>query len=251
MRIDLLTLFPAMCEAVLGESIIGRARKAGYVMIECHDIRAFSKDKHRHVDDYPYGGGVGMIMQPGPIFDCFADLCGHLRARPHLVYLTPQGKRFNQQTALRFSQLDNLCLLCGHYEGVDERVLTEIVDEEISLGDFVLTGGELPALCVADAVARLLPGVLAGEESWREESIASGLLEYPQYTRPPVYHGKAVPEVLRGGHHAHIMDFRRKAALTRTVSRRPDLLETAELTKKDQTFLRALSEKQKRATAGT
>ncbi|MFT8888486.1 MAG: tRNA (guanosine(37)-N1)-methyltransferase TrmD [Ethanoligenens sp.] len=251
MRIDLLTLFPAMCEAVLGESIIGRARKAGYVTIECHDIRAFSKDKHRHVDDYPYGGGVGMIMQPGPIFDCFADLCGHLRARPHLVYLTPQGKRFHQQTALRFSQLDNLCLLCGHYEGVDERVLTEIVDEEISLGDFVLTGGELPALCVADAVARLLPGVLAGEESWREESIASGLLEYPQYTRPPVYHGKAVPEVLLGGHHAHIMDFRREAALTRTVSRRPDLLETAELTKEDQKFLRVLSEKQKRATAGT
>lgn len=240
MRIDLLTLFPAMCEAVLSESIIGRARKAGFVTIACHDIRAFSKNKHRHVDDYPYGGGAGMVMQPDPIFDCFADLCGRLHTRPRLVYLTPQGRRFDQDTALRFSKLDNLCLLCGHYEGVDERVLEEIVDEEISLGDFVLTGGELPALCVADAVARLLPGVLAGEESWQEESIASGLLEYPQYTRPPVYHGRTVPEVLLGGHHAQIEDFRRKAALARTRARRPDLLETAALTEADGAFLQAL-----------
>lgn len=240
MRIDLLTLFPAMCEAVLGESIIGRARRAGFVTMECHDIRAFSKNKHRHVDDYPYGGGAGMVMQPDPIFDCFADLCGRLRTRPHLVYLTPQGRRFDQDTALRFSKLDNLCLLCGHYEGVDERVLEEIVDEEISLGDFVLTGGELPALCVADAVARLLPGVLAGEESWLGESIASGLLEYPQYTRPPVYHGRTVPEVLLGGHHAQIEDFRRKTALARTWARRADLLETASLTEADRAFLQTL-----------
>lgn len=239
MRIDLLTLFPDMCEAVLSESIIGRARRAGYVTIACHDIRAFSKDKHRHVDDYPYGGGAGMLMQPGPIFDCFADLCGRLLKRPHLVYLTPQGKCFDQRTALRFSSMENLCLLCGHYEGVDERVLDEIVDEEISLGDFVLTGGELPALCVADAVARLLPGVLAGEESWQEESIASGLLEYPQYTRPPVYHGRAVPDVLLGGHHAHIVDFRRKASLQRTQARRPDLLQSADLTEKDRAFLQS------------
>lgn len=240
MRIDLLTLFPAMCEAVLSESIIGRARRAGFVTMECHDIRAFSKNKHRHVDDYPYGGGAGMVMQPDPIFDCFADLCGRLRTRPHLVYLTPQGRRFDQDTALRFSKLDNLCLLCGHYEGVDERVLEEIVDEEISLGDFVLTGGELPALCVADAVARLLPGVLAGEESWLGESIASGLLEYPQYTRPPVYHGRTVPEVLLGGHHAQIEDFRRKTALARTWARRADLLETASLTEADRAFLQTL-----------
>lgn len=250
MRIDLLTLFPGMCETVLSESIIGRARKAGHVTIACHDIRAFSKDKHRHVDDYPYGGGAGMVMQPGPIFDCFVDLCGRLRTRPHLVYLTPQGKRFDQQTALRFSKLDNLCLLCGHYEGVDERVLEEIVDEEISIGDFVLTGGELPALCVADAVARLLPGVLAGEESWQEESIASGLLEYPQYTRPPVYHGRPVPEVLLGGHHARILDFRREAALTRTLERRPDLLETAALTEKDRAVLQKQRGKSGSASTG-
>ena len=167
MRIDLLTLFPAMCEAVLGESILGRARRADMITLQCHDIRAFSKDKHRHVDDYPYGGGPGMVMQPGPIFDCFADLCGRLRKRPYLIYLSPKGTRFDHKTALRLSQMENLCLLCGHYEGVDERVITEIVDEEISIGDFVLTGGELPALCVADAVARLVPGVLAGEESWK------------------------------------------------------------------------------------
>lgn len=240
MRIDLLTLFPAMCEAVLGESIIGRARRAGLVTIACHDIRAFSRDKHRHVDDYPYGGGAGMVLQPGPVFDCFADLCGRLRQRPRLVYLTPQGRPFTQEMALRFSGLPALCLLCGHYEGVDERVLEEIVDEQVSLGDYVLTGGELPALCVADAVTRLLPGVLAGEESWREESIASGLLEYPQYTRPPVYHGRPVPQVLQDGHHAHIARFRREAALTRTLASRPDLLETAPLTEADRAFLRGL-----------
>ncbi len=193
------------------------------------------------MDDYPYGGGAGMLMQPGPVFDCFADLCGRLKKRPHLVYLTPQGKAFTQDTALRFSKLENLCLLCGHYEGVDERVLEEIVDEEVSLGDFVLTGGELPALCVADAVSRLLPGVLAGEESWRGESIASGLLEYPQYTRPPLYHGRAVPPVLLNGNHAHITAFRREKALERTAVRRPDLLAAAPLSETDRLFLNELS----------
>lgn len=233
MRIDILTLFPEMCESVLGESIIGRARKAGLVEIHCHNIRDYSRDRHRHVDDYTYGGGGGMIMQPGPIYDCFSAVCDSADIRPHLVFMSPQGAVFNEQTAVRLSKLPNLAILCGHYEGVDERVLEEIVDEEISIGDFVLTGGELPALAVTDAVARLLPGVLASERSFTEESHYSGLLEYPQYTRPPEFMGHVVPEVLLSGHQANIDAWRRTESLRRTLERRPDLLEKTALSQKD------------------
>lgn len=243
MRIDIMTLFTDMCEAVLGESIIGRARSAGLVTICCHDIRDYSKDKHRHVDDYTYGGGAGMILQPGPIFDCFKAVCEKTGTRPHCVYLSPAGKVFDEAMAVRFSKMPNLALLCGHYEGVDERIIDEIVDEEISVGDFVTTGGELPALLVADAVTRLLPGVLSSEECYREESHFSGLLEYPQYTRPPEFHGKEVPEVLLSGHAANIAKWRRMHALKRTLERRPDMLENAQLSKDDLKILGDLSGK--------
>ena len=237
MRIDILTLFPALCETVLSESIIGRARKNGFVEIHCHDIRANTSDTHRHVDDYPYGGGTGMILQPGPGCECFEAVCGEAGRRPHLVYLSPQGNLFDQQAALRLSKLQNLALLCGHYEGLDERALELIVDEEISVGDFVVTGGELPALLVADAVSRLLPGVLRSEESFMGESHFAGLREYPQYTRPPEFRGKAVPEVLQNGHHARIEQWRREQSLLVTLKKRPDLLEKAALSDEDREFL--------------
>jgi len=232
-----MTLFPDMCEAVLGESIIGRARSANLVEINCHDIRSYSKDKHRHVDDYTYGGGAGMIMQPGPIFDCFEDICEKSGTRPYCIYMSPQGRVFDQSMTVEFSKLPNLAILCGHYEGVDERIIEEIVDEEISIGDFVLTGGELPALMVADAVSRLLPGVLAGEESYKDESHFSGLLEYPQYTRPPQFHGREVPELLLSGHSANIAKWRRRQSLLRTLKRRPDMLPKAGLSQGDMKIL--------------
>ncbi|HEX2937679.1 MAG TPA: tRNA (guanosine(37)-N1)-methyltransferase TrmD [Ruminiclostridium sp.] len=233
MRIDIMTLFPDMCESYLSESIVGRARKSGFVEIKCHDIRSFTKDKHRRVDDYTYGGGAGMIMQPEPIAECFKSVCSETNSRPYCIYMSPQGSVFNQSTALRLSKMDNIAILCGHYEGVDERVIEEIVDEEISVGDFVLTGGELPALMVADAISRLLPGVLSGEECFTEESHFSGLLEYPQYTRPPVYNGKSVPQVLLSGHSANIAKWRRRNALQRTMKRRPDMLRKTEFSRED------------------
>lgn len=226
-----MTLFPEMCESVLGESIIGRARKAGFVEINCHNIRDFSTDKHRHVDDYTYGGGAGMIMQPGPIYDCFESVCKETGTRPYCIYMSPAGKTFDEKDAVRFSKIDNLAILCGHYEGVDERVIDEIVDEEISIGDFVLTGGELPALMVADAVSRLLPGVLADEVCYEEESHYSGLLEYPQYTRPPEWRGREIPSVLLTGHAANIEKWRKEQAFSRTLSRRPDMLAKRELSR--------------------
>lgn len=239
-----MTLFPEMCESVLGESIIGRARKAGYVEINCRNIRDFSKDKHRHVDDYTYGGGMGMIMQPGPIFDCFQSICDEIKAKPYCIYMSPQGKTFNEGDAKRFSEIDNLVILCGHYEGVDERIIDEIVDEEISIGDFVLTGGELPALMVADAVSRLLPGVLAGEECYKEESHYSGLLEYPQYTRPPQWHGREIPPVLLTGHAANIAKWRKTQALQRTLTRRPDMLTKKNLSPEEMKILGRLEKEE-------
>ncbi len=240
MRIDILTLFPEMCESVLSESIVGRARKENLVEINCRQIRNYSLDKHRRVDDAPYGGGMGMIMGVQPIYDCYKALCDEVGKKVHLIYMSPQGKTLTQQRVRELSKLDGFAILCGHYEGVDERVIEEIVDEEISVGDYVLTGGELPALIVADSVSRMLPGVLSNEECFTEESHYSSLLEYPQYTRPPVWHERAVPDILLSGHHANIEKFRREKALERTFLRRPDMLENAELSKKDREFIRSL-----------
>lgn len=241
MRIDIMTLFPDMCEAVMGESIIGRARKKGVLTVCCHQIRDYTDNKQKQVDDYPYGGGMGMVMYAQPIDACFRAVCDQAGARPHLIYLTPQGAVLTQERAKELARLPNLCLLCGHYEGVDERVLDALVDEQISIGDFVLTGGELPALMLADCVARMVPGVLSDETCFTEESHFSGLLEYPQYTRPAVWEGRAVPEELLSGHHANIARWRREQSLLRTRQRRPDLLEKAEregkLTDRDRAFL--------------
>lgn len=237
MRIDIMTLFPDMCLAYLGESIIGRARAAGKVQIECTDIRDYTLDKHRRVDDTPYGGGMGMIMQAQPIYDCYQDICRKTGTKPHLIYLTPQGKTLTQERVKELAQLDNIALLCGHYEGIDERVIEELQPEEISVGDYVLTGGELPALIVADAVSRMIPGVLSNDDCFTEESHYSSLLEYPQYTRPFEWRGRKVPEVLTTGHHANVDKWRREQSLERTAQRRPDMLEKAQLTAKDIKFL--------------
>ena len=240
MRIDILTLFPEMCETVLSESTTGRSRENGSAEINCTNIREYSKDKHRRVDDATYGGGLGMLMQVDPIYDCFCALTEKIGKRPHLIYMSPQGKTLTQERVKELSKLDNIAILCGHYEGVDERVIEEIVDEEISIGDYVLTGGELPALILADSISRMLPGVLANDEAFTQESHYSSLLEYPQYTRPYEWHGKAVPDILLSGHHENINKWRREQSLKRTYERRPDLLESAELDKKDKQFLESL-----------
>ncbi|HJB26722.1 MAG TPA: tRNA (guanosine(37)-N1)-methyltransferase TrmD [Firmicutes bacterium] len=244
MRIDIATLFPEMCETVLSESIIGRARRKGILQFFCHNIRDYTLDKHRRVDDAPYGGGMGMVMQADPIYRCFEDVREKLGKRPHVIYLSPQGKSLTQAKAVELSKMDGLMLICGHYEGVDERVIEEIVDEEISIGDYVLTGGELPALVLADTVCRLIPGVLSDEESFTEESHYAGLLEYPQYTRPPVWHDREVPSVLFTGHHANIRKWRREQQIVRTLHKRPDMLKDAPLDKEDRKFLRLLQQKE-------
>ena len=244
MKIDIMTLFPEMCEAVLSESIIGRARKAGKVEISCHNIRDFSGNKHNKVDDTPYGGGMGMVMSAAPIYNCFTSLYDpETEAKPHLVYMTPKGSTFTQKKAVELSKYDRVVLLCGHYEGVDQRVIDAIVDEEISVGDYVLTGGELPALTVADAVCRMLPGVLADDICFTEESHFAGLLEYPQYTKPETWNDMQVPEVLLSGHHANIAKWRRERAIEETYRRRPEMLEGAELSKKEKIFLDELKKK--------
>ena len=226
MHFDILTLFPEMVDGVLCESIIGRARRAGYLSVTCHQIRDFSENKHRNVDDTPYGGGVGMVMAAPPICACYDAA---LRDAPQderrrVIYLSPRGRLLTQELASELADYDRLVLLCGHYEGVDERAIEELGAEEISIGDYVLTGGELPACILVDAVARLLPGVLAEPACYEGESIASGLLEYPQYTRPPVFRGREVPPVLLSGHHANIDKWREEQSLALTAERRPDLL---------------------------
>ena len=233
MRIDIMTLFPEMCESVLGESIIGRARESGAVDIRCINIRDFAGNKHNSVDDAPYGGGMGMLMQAQPIYSCYEHICAQLGKKPKVIYMSPQGQVLTQKKVRELAVEENIVILCGHYEGVDERVIEEIVDEEISIGDYVLTGGELPALVLADSIARMLPGVLANDEAFEQESHYSSLLEYPQYTRPPEWHGKKVPDVLLSGHHKNIETWRREQSIRRTYERRPDLLEGAELTKND------------------
>ena len=224
MTIDILTLFPEMMETVLSESIIGRARKAGIININCTNIRDFAENKHNRVDDYPYGGGNGMVMQPGPIYRAYKALADKYDEKPYVIYMSPQGKVFNQQIAKDYLNKEHIVILCGHYEGVDERIIEEIVDEEISIGDYVLTGGELPALVVCDCIGRMVPGVLSNEECFSDESHFNGLLEYPQYTRPPVFMGREVPEVLLSGHHANIEKWRQDQSLMRTKQKRPDML---------------------------
>ena len=237
MRIDLLTLFPDMCRAVLDESIIGRAQAKGLLDIRCHQIRDYTLNKQKQVDDYPYGGGLGMVMNAQPIADCFRAVCAEGGVRPHLISMSPQGAVLTQQRAKELAQLPRFCVLCGHYEGVDERVLDALVDEQISMGDYVLTGGELPALALVDCVSRLVPGVLSEEGCFTEESHYAGLLEYPQYTRPAVWEGRPVPDVLLTGHHLNIARWRRQQSLLRTRRHRPDMLEKAELTPEDRAFL--------------
>ena len=219
-----MTLFPEMIMDGLNHSILKRATEAGLLAVETVNIRDFANNKHNRVDDYPYGGGAGMVMQPGPVFDACAFAKNKAGENTRVVYLTPQGKPFKQETAREFSKEESLILLCGHYEGVDERVIEEIVTDEVSLGDFVLTGGELAAMVLIDAAARLVPGVLS-EGSPDEESFAGNLLEYPQYTRPYEFHGKTVPEVLLSGHHKNVDDWRAAQSLARTKAKRPDLLE--------------------------
>lgn len=223
MRIDIATLFPEMCEAILSESIVGRARKKGALEIYCHQIRDYTNDKHRRVDDIPYGGGMGMVMQADPIYNCYNSVCEQLGAKPHTIYMTPKGSVFNQKKAVELAKLDNILILCGHYEGVDQRILDKIVDEEISIGDYVLTGGELPAAVLTDAVARMCDGVLSSPECFEDESHFGGLLEYPQYTRPEIWQGEAVPSVLLSGHHKNIADWRLEKSLEITKEKRPDM----------------------------
>ncbi len=241
MRIDILTLFPEMCSSVFSQSIIGRAIDKGILSVFAHNIRDFSKDKHRRVDDTPYGGGMGMLMQAQPVYDCYQHICESLKKKPYLIYLSPQGKVLTQEKVKELSRLPEIALLCGHYEGIDERVLEEIVDEEISIGDYVLTGGELPALVLLDSVARMVEGVLPNEEAYSCESHYNGLLEHPQYTKPYEWNGKCVPDVLISGHHANIEKWKREQSLIRTFKRRPDMLEKVELSKKDEKLLQMLN----------
>lgn len=223
-----MTLFTGLVEAVLSESIIGRARSAGLIEIHTHDIRDYSENKHRRVDDTPYGGGMGMLMSPVPIYNCYSAVIESMRDKPDIkrrvIYMSPQGSVLTQDKAKSLLEYDDIVILCGHYEGVDQRIIDEIVDEEISIGDYVLTGGELPACILVDCVSRMIDGVLADKECYELESIASGMLEYPQYTRPYDFRGRLVPEVLLSGHHANIEAWRHKAALEKTRARRPDLL---------------------------
>ena len=237
MRIDILTLFPEMFEPVIATSIIGRARAARHLDIRCHHIRDYTLDKFSRTDDTPYGGGRGMLMQADPIRNCHEAVVMQIGHRPHTVYMSPKGRLLNQRRAMELAKLPELCILCGHYEGVDQRAIDCCVDEEISIGDYVLTGGELPALVLLDCVSRLCPGVLHEDSCWQDESHSEGLLEYPHYTKPFEWNGLAVPEVLVSGHHANIAKWRREKSLEKTLDMRPDLLELADLSEEDKTFL--------------
>ena len=245
MRIDIITLFDEMCESVLSESIIGRARRSGAIDIRCHQLRDFAFDKHKRVDDTTYGGGMGMLLMAEPIALCFEQICSEIGKKPHFIYMSPKGRVLTQQKLRELSEHENVCILCGHYEGVDQRVLDRYVDEEISIGDYVLTGGELPALVLTDCITRMQPGVLAADEAFEKESHYASLLEYPQYTKPPVWHGRGVPEILLTGHHENIDQWQRRQMLERTLKRRPDLLQKAELDTADILYLYTFPQSQK------
>ncbi len=232
MRFHVLTLFPEMFEGVLHDSMLGRAEKKNVLEFNMINIRDYAVNKHKRVDDYPYGGGRGMVMQAEPIYNAYLDLCGKLSEKPHVVYMSPKGKVFSQAKAVELSSYEDLVILCGHYEGVDQRIIDEIVDEEISIGDYVLTGGEIPAMVVIDSVSRMLEGVLSNEDSFTDESHYGGLLEYPHYTRPPVFNGREVPEVLLSGNHALISKWRMEKAIEETASKRPDMMERYKKQKK-------------------
>jgi len=233
-RFDIMTLFPDLVSFVLGESVIGRAQKSAAIKVCAHNIRDYSEDKHRRVDDTPYGGGMGMLMAAPPIYNCYEAVTkeadaffleeGKESVHRHVIFMSPKGKILDQKKAEELSHYDNLIILCGHYEGVDQRIIDEIVDEEISIGNYVLTGGEIPACILVDSVSRLVPGVLSADECYESESIACGMLEYPQYTRPLEFHGVKVPDVLLSGHHANIEKWREEQAVALTKKLRPDLL---------------------------
>ena len=225
MKIDVMTLFPDAVNAMLHESILGRAAQRGYIEIRSHQIRDYTLNKQNQVDDYPYGGGRGAVMQADPLYQCWQHICDEAGERIHTIYFSPCGETFCQGTAKRLAkEYDRLLLVCGHYEGIDERFIEECVDEEISMGDFVLTGGEIPAMALADAVCRLVPGVLPDEECYMEESHWNGLLEYPQYSRPEEWHGRHVPEILLSGNHQKVAEWRKKESYKRTLTRRPDMM---------------------------
>lgn len=238
MNFHILTLFPEMVMNGLNTSIIGRAINNELLTIEAVNIRDFAENKHNRVDDYTYGGGAGMLMQAGPVYGAYQSIAEKTDKKPRVIYLSPQGKTFSQEMAEDFAKEEELVFLCGHYEGIDERVLEEIVTDYVSIGDYVLTGGELPAMVMIDAISRLLPGVLHNDASAEFESFQDNLLEYPQYTRPEEWHGKKVPEVLLSGHHVNIEKWRREQSVIRTATRRPDLLEKAELTQKEKELVK-------------
>lgn len=242
MQFYIMTLFPDMVMQGLNTSIIGRAVNNGLLSIEAVNIRDYAFNKHHSVDDYPYGGGAGMLMQAEPVYQCYQALEEKLAKKPRVVYLSPQGKTFNQTMAEEFAKEEELLFLCGHYEGIDERVLEEIVTDYVSIGDYVLTGGELPAMIMVDAISRLVPGVLHNDVSAEFESFQDNLLEYPQYSRPEIWHDKRVPEVLMSGHHANIEKWRRKQSVMRTAQNRPDLLEKAELTEEEKKLVEEFKE---------
>ena len=228
MTFDIMTLFPELVSYVLSESIIGRAQKSGAITVNCHNIRDYSEDKHRRVDDTPYGGGKGMLMAAPPIYNCYKHIIENDGDNPpttKVIFMSPSGSLLNQRKSEELSKYDRVIVLCGHYEGVDRRIIDEIVDEEISIGDYVLTGGEIPACILVDSVARLVDGVLSDPECYENESISSGMVEYPQYTRPYEFHGVKVPDVLFSGHHENIAKWRREEALKLTLQNRPDILE--------------------------
>ena len=233
MRIDVLTLFPQVFEAPLAASVLGRARERGIVELLTHDIRGYTTDRHHVVDDYPYGGGAGMVMKPEPLFAAVAGVRAMAEPPGRCLLLSPQGRRFDQRIAEELAREPRLLLVCGHYEGFDERVREHLADDELSIGDYVLSGGEAAAWVVVDAVVRLLPGVLGSEQSLDEETFTDGLLEYPHYTRPPEFRGLTVPDILLSGHHGEIEKWRRRQRIIRTAQRRPDLLATAELTEQE------------------